>query len=155
MGQFESNTESSPMSVIDVNFFLDQHILPKERIISNVDCRVPGNPFDGSLILTNNRLIFIRKEQPGASFRSLRLSTVDLVDYRIESSVEFVLFIRKNDFEEEFQLMAMDNAKQTEFFKLVQLQVERRKLLDDDMQEGSDCLPGQEVSTQNSKRNLL
>jgi len=125
------------MSEVDINFFHEQHMLPNEHIIVTAECKISGNPFQGSLILTNKRLVFVRKEQPGAAFQSLRLKTVAAVEYRIENSIDFVMTIIKPKFEEEFQILAMDNARQTEFLKLVQLQVERRKLLDQDMENES------------------
>lgn len=136
------------MPEIDINFFYERHRLRNEDIIAAEDCRISGNPFNGSLILTGKRLIFIRKEQPGATIHHIRLSNVQSIDYRIENSVNFIMLVLLPEYEEQFQILAMDNARQIEFLKLAQLQVERRKLLDEDI--GKDSLqPASETKNQN------
>ena len=131
------------MPEIDLNFFHERHRTRNEEIITSESCQMSGNPFTGSLILTNKRLVFVRKEQPGATIHHIRLSNIRSVDYRIENSVNFIMTVFLADYEEQFQILAMDNARQIEFLKLTELQVERRKLLDDDV--GQDDIKAEQV----------
>lgn len=131
------------MTEIHILFFCENHCLPNEDIVASIDCLSQISHLSGSLILTNQRLIFIRNESPESEFVPLRLSTIDSVDYEFRNKFDFFVTIRRTESDHDFLIKAMDNAKKTEFLKLIQLQVARRKLCDADYEVHFDAISEQ------------
>ena len=127
----------------NILFFCKNHRLSNEEIVASIDCFNQANPFSGSLILTNQRLVFIREVSPASEFVALRLSSIDTVDYEFRSGIDFFVIIKRAESDHDFLVKAMDNAKKTEFLELVQLQVARRKLCDADYEVHFDAISEQ------------
>jgi len=95
------------MKDADLNYFCDKEIRQDEEITMSIECLHEGNPFVGSLILTNQRLVFVRKGDPGFEVLSIRSSIITNIEQRIDRGLDFILVVALDNFTQEFELRGM------------------------------------------------
>ena len=103
------------MNDINLEYFCQKHIDSDEEVVSSIECRHEGNPFIGTLILTDNRLAFVRKGEPGFENLSIKSSLITGLDQRIEQGIDFMLIVRLEKFSQEFELRGLDMARKQVF----------------------------------------
>jgi hypothetical protein len=110
------------MKDADLNYFCDKEIRQDEEITMSIECLHEGNPFVGSLILTNQRLVFVRKGDPGFEVLSIRSSIITNIEQRIDRGLDFILVVALDNFTQEFELRGMDMAGKRAFVDKAQIQ---------------------------------
>lgn len=110
------------MKDVDLDYFCEKEIRPNEEITMSVECLHEGNPFVGSLILTNQRLVFVRKGNPGFEVLSIKSSLIANIEQRIDRGLDFILVVVLDNFTQEFEIRRMDMAGKQAFFDKIKIQ---------------------------------
>jgi len=99
----------------DLDYFSQKEIHRNEEFITAIECLHEGNPFVGTLILTNYRLAFVRKATPGFEIFSIKSGLIVKVEQRIDRGLDFILVVSLDKFSQEFELRGMDMAGKQAF----------------------------------------
>ena len=110
------------MKEVDLDYFCEKEIHRDEEIVMSIECLHEGNPFVGSLILTNQRLVFVRKGHPGFEVLSIKSSLIVNIEQRIDRGLDFILVVALEHFSQEFELRGIDMAGKRDFFDNVMTQ---------------------------------
>lgn len=110
------------MKDVDLDYFCEKEIHRNEIIAMSIECLHEGNPFVGSLILTNQRLVFVRKGNPGFEVLSIKSSLIANIEQRIDRGLDFILVVVLGHFTQEFELRGMDMAGKQAFFDKIRIQ---------------------------------
>ncbi len=110
------------MKNADLEYFYRKEINRNEQIVTSIECLHEGNPFVGTLILTNHRLAFVRKATPGFEVLSIKSSLIVSVDQRIDRGLDFILAIAMEKFAHAFELRGIDMARKQAFVDLTREQ---------------------------------
>lgn len=103
------------MQDVNLDYFHQKEVNPNEEVIATIECLHEGNPFVGTLILTDQRLAFIRKGTPGFELLSIKCSLIKNAAQRIDRGLDFILIIALEKFSQEFELRGIDMASKQAF----------------------------------------
>lgn len=104
----------------DRGYFETNCRLKGEKVVGTIGCLNEGNPFPGSLILTNMRLLFLRSSRIGQQSRSIRLKSIRAVSSHVENSCHYILVVGLPAVQHRFELHGLDFAVKRAFVELLQ-----------------------------------
>ncbi|SIN60851.1 hypothetical protein SAMN02745824_0756 [Parasphingorhabdus marina DSM 22363] len=129
----------------DLGYFDTNCRLSGEKVFGSIGCLNEGNPFPGSLILTNMRLLFLRSSRIGQQSRSIRLKSIRSVSSHLENSYHYILVVRLPAVEHRFELHGQDFATKNAFAQLLQARLLKASHSASDQ---TSALAGQSARTQ-------
>lgn len=112
------------MQNANLDYFYLKEIHRNEEVLSSIECLHEGNPFVGTLILTDRRLAFVRKAKPGFEVLSIKRGLIIDIDQRIDRGIDFMLIVKLERFAQEFELRGIDMASKQTFVDQIQSQFE-------------------------------
>ncbi|MEP2988461.1 MAG: hypothetical protein ABJN65_15730 [Parasphingorhabdus sp.] len=112
------------MQDANLDYFYQKEINNNEEISGTIECLHEGNPFVGTLILTDQRLAFIRKGTPGFEVLVIRSRLIANIDQRIDRGLDFILIVTLKNFSQEFELRGIDMAGKQAFVDQIKDQFE-------------------------------
>ncbi len=112
------------MQEANLDYFYQKEVNPDEEVVGTIECLHEGNPFVGTLILTDQRLAFVRKGTPGFEVLVIRSSLIANVEQRIDRGLDFILIVTLKNFSQEFELRGIDMASKQAFVDQIKDQFE-------------------------------
>lgn len=103
------------MQEANINYFYDKERYSEEEIVTSIECLHEGNPFVGTLVLTDKRLVFIRKGVPDFDVLVIKRNLIVNIDHRFDRGLDFILIVKLEKFSQEFELRAIDMASKQSF----------------------------------------
>lgn len=110
------------MQDANLDYFHQKEIKRSEDVIATIECLHEGNPFVGTLILTDQRLTFVRRTTPGFEVLSIKSGLIVTVEQRIDHGLDFVLIVKLERLAQEFELRGIDMASKQAFVEQIQYQ---------------------------------
>lgn len=104
----------------DIRHFEVNCQLRNERILASIECINEGNPFSGTLILTNFRLGFIRSRRVGKQSHFIRFRSIQRISTHVEDSFRSIFVVELPSTQQRFELKGPSFAMKRDFVELVQ-----------------------------------
>lgn len=103
------------MQEANISYFYEKERYREEEILASIECLHEGNPFVGTLILTNKRLAFVRKGAPGFEVLVIKQSLITNISHHFDRGLDFILVVKLENFTQEFELRAIDITSKQAF----------------------------------------
>ena len=103
------------MEDANLEYFYEKEINRGEEVVASIECLHEGNPFVGTLILSDRRLAFVRGGTPGFEVLSIKACLIKNVHQRIDRGIDFILIVKLDKFSQEFELRGIDMASKQVF----------------------------------------
>lgn len=106
----------------NLDYFYEKEVNRSEAVIASIECLHEGNPFIGTLILTDHRLVFVRKMTPGFEILSIKSCLIRDIQQRIDAGIDLILIVKLDKFSQEFELRGIDMASKRVFIEKIEHQ---------------------------------
>lgn len=106
----------------NLDYFFEKEVNRSEEVITSIECLHEGNPFVGTLILTDNRLVFVRRSTPGFEILSIKSCLIKDIQQRIDCGIDLILIVKLDKFSQEFELRGIDMASKRAFIEQIEHQ---------------------------------
>lgn len=107
----------------DIRYFEANNQLGNERIHAGIECLNEDNPFPGTLILTNLRLVFLRSQHVGKQSRFIRFRSIRNISTYVEDSFKLMFVVELPSTQQRFELKGPSFAMKQDFVERVQCQL--------------------------------
>ena len=108
----------------DLGYFDTNFRLSGEKVVGSIGCLNEGNPFPGTLILTNLRLLFLRSGRIGQQCRAIRLKSIRDASSHVEKSYHCILEVTLPAIQHRFELHGPDFSVKTAFVELLRARLQ-------------------------------